>query len=29
MDRPEDIPYYVGMNRVAATVVRGRLWASS
>jgi imidazolonepropionase len=29
MDRPEDIPYYVGVNRVAATVVRGRLWASS
>jgi imidazolonepropionase len=29
VDRPEDIPYYVGVNRAAATVVRGRLWASS
>jgi len=29
VDRPEDIPYYVGVNRVAATVARGRLWASS
>ena len=28
VDRPEDIPYYVGVNRAAATVVRGRLWAS-
>lgn len=29
VDRPEDIPYYVGVNRVLNTVVRGRVWASS
>jgi imidazolonepropionase len=29
VDRPEDIPYYVGVNRVGATVVRGSVWAAS
>jgi imidazolonepropionase len=29
VERPEDIPYYVGVNRVAGTVIGGRLWASS
>jgi imidazolonepropionase len=29
VERPEDIPYYVGMNRVGTTVIRGRVWASS
>jgi len=29
LERPEDIPYYVGVNRVARTVIGGRLWASS
>ena len=29
VERSEDIPYYVGVNRVATTVVRGRVWASS
>ncbi|HEY0493253.1 MAG TPA: imidazolonepropionase [Candidatus Dormibacteraeota bacterium] len=29
VERPEDIPYYVGVNRVAGTVIRGRLWPSS
>ncbi|MDQ6884677.1 MAG: imidazolonepropionase [Candidatus Dormibacteraeota bacterium] len=29
VERPEAIPYYVGVNRVRATVVRGRVWANS
>lgn len=29
VERPEAIPYYVGVNRVRTTVVGGRVWASS
>ncbi|GAC1480332.1 MAG: imidazolonepropionase [Candidatus Dormibacteria bacterium] len=29
VERPEDIPYYVGVNRTRNTVVRGKVWASS
>ncbi len=29
VERPEAIPYYVGVNRVRTTVVRGSVWASS
>lgn len=29
VEAPEDIPYYVGVNRVRTTVVRGRVWATS
>lgn len=29
VEAPEDIPYYVGVNRVKRTIVGGRVWASS
>ena len=29
VERPEDIPYYVGVNRVRNTIVRGKVWANS